>query len=464
MAHSLRFTELSLPSPRIQRASGGIGLTLFALSPLLSTAGIYISLALMALALAFHPRPFLRFCRQSPLAWGILILTGFVALRTFWATQQFPQAWDPVAEGGKELLLLTGIPALALAWHLGQDLRRAYMLLAMFLFGLIFGAFYHLGWDAFWTYLTSSTDQELFFGGQSNLIGTLYANAFLASLVLGFGLLSQKGKQLSRPLLIAASSLLVVAGAISLLIVFWNQSRTVWVALSVALLFLAVTALPRLPWAGAHARATAVGVGLTLLAGAWITFHSLPLVEKRVQAIAPEIKTVTTAKEVAPVTAHGSFRIRYWMARAGWEAFQKRPIFGWGPDNYQLVVKEVGHPDLLRWEQIHTLYIQLAVEFGIVGLAGFALILGWAMREFLIAYRDGTLPGPVAGFVGSAWVYFLVLSLAHIRHDDPPGKAYLILITGLLLTGPVTRKIRSEARPAPSRRNEVAPPSEASRP
>jgi O-antigen ligase len=420
----------------------------------------------MALALAIQPLPFLRFCRETPIVWVVLLLTTYIGVRTLWATQEFPETAETIVSGGNGLLLLTGIPALALAWHLGQDPRRGYALIALYLLGLVAGVLYQLGWGNFWEYLTGSTQNRLFFGGHSNAIGTFYATGVLGALALGLGLFGRIKQHLPTAALIMLTAFLALAGALSLMIVFWNQSRTVWIALLGAVLFMGATGLPRLAWVRDHLRPTIFLGGASLIfAAGWIISANLPLIEKRVQAAAAEIRTMANAQEIAPASEGGSLRTRYWMVKSGLEAVEERPVFGWGPDTYQLVEKNLGYNSLLKWEQIHNLYIQLAVEFGLAGLMAFAVFLGLLARELYLAFKDGDLPPSLAAFAGSSWTFFLILSLAQIRHDDPQGKAYLILLTGLALTGAVVRRLPQASRtkrpgdpaptPSPNRETET---------
>lgn len=79
----------------------------------------------------------------------------------------------------------------------------------------------------------------------------------------------------------------------------------------------------------------------------------------------------------------GSGRLELWSA--GWPMFRAAPWLGHGPNTFVLLHEAhlralgPGGPDLMPWA--HNLYLELLVERGIVGLAGYALIVGSAARE-----------------------------------------------------------------------------------
>ena len=428
----------SLSLEKVQRLIGGFAVYMFALSAVLSTAGIYIFPGLMVLALLLNPRPFLRFCRDTPLVWVAAGLTTYIAIRTVAATYEYPDNTDQIIKSGKELLMIAGIPAVVLAWFLAQDMRRAYGAVLLYILALVVFFFMEAGWDTLQTYLAGETQERLFFGGHSNLIGTFYATGLLGILTVGFGLLERLRHRFPTWALVLAAAVLTAVATLFLLIVFWNQGRTVWIALAISLVGLVLFVLPRLGTVRSHpGTAGLLSFGL-LLVVAGAVYANWSLIEKRTQQLTPELQEIIRG-EVPRKGFSGSLRSRYWMNVAGAKATEKRPFWGWGPGNYDLVVKYAGPKHLNKWDQIHNLYIQLATGLGIAGLAGFAFLIAGGLRGLAQGFTKNGIPLPVAAFAGAAMTYFLILSLAQIRHDDPPGQAYLVLLLGLLLTGAALR-------------------------
>jgi O-antigen ligase len=92
----------------------------------------------------------------------------------------------------------------------------------------------------------------------------------------------------------------------------------------------------------------------------------------------------------APYTGATGARLN--LAQAAVEMLAANPVFGVGPGGYSL---ELGGPDAPRGAYPHNILLEFGAEFGLVGLAAFLLLLGWALRHPLLALR------PEAGAVES---------------------------------------------------------------
>ncbi len=413
-------------------------LYLFGLSTGLSTAGITIALGLMLVTLLIRPWPFFRFARQSPIFWVATFLTLYILARAYWATLQFPQATEVLKDKADDLLMIAGLPALILAWHLSQAPRRVYPLIGVYILGLLIAFFHHAGWDTFWAYLNGEEHARLRFGGSFNTIGALFATGFLATLSLGIDWLRRLRGRFANGGILCLGGFLILTGIFLVLIVFWNQSRTVWIALALSLFVLALLQFHQTRTPGGEKRTVALTVGtlLLLLPGLGL-LQGHEMVWNRIEGLSTNVQDVLTG-EVGPQTSE-PVEVRFRLLESGWAGIQRRPLWGWGPGNLGAVVEQAGYPTLKRWPHFHNLYIQLAIGLGLVGIGGFAALLGWGLRDLYRAYREGHIEPPLLVFIASTWTFFLVLSLGQIRHDDPQGKAYLILLLGLTFLGGVKR-------------------------
>jgi probable O-glycosylation ligase (exosortase A-associated) len=88
-------------------------------------------------------------------------------------------------------------------------------------------------------------------------------------------------------------------------------------------------------------------------------------------------------------------RFEYWTAAA--EAIAQHPVLGVGPDQWKVVCPEYGIP---LGRAVHSTWIQVAVEFGLVGLLCLALFYGGCVIRLIRVARTSTP-------VGNEWLRHL---------------------------------------------------------
>ncbi len=127
-------------------------------------------------------------------------------------------------------------------------------------------------------------------------------------------------------------------------------------------------------------------------------------------------------------TADRSVRSRATEMISSWLMFADNPIIGVGPGNYavhyQDYANEVGIEVRLQNRQPHILYGGIAAENGSLGLACFLAIVGFTIRDLIVARRgwqttDSALAFIVAGLILAIIVYLfsgLFLHFAYIRY------------------------------------------------
>lgn len=93
-------------------------------------------------------------------------------------------------------------------------------------------------------------------------------------------------------------------------------------------------------------------------------------------------------------------RIQLWQI--GWQAFQERPVTGWGFDQFSVPFSRLRnintHPALTDYwdDRAHNIFIDTMVVSGIVGLLGYFLL--WASVVFILIKHRRTLPPSVVAF------------------------------------------------------------------
>ncbi|MEF8792413.1 O-antigen ligase family protein [Thiohalorhabdus sp.] len=413
------------------------GVALLGFGSLLSTASIYLALGLLAVLAASEGRPFLRFCARSPWAWLVVGLTVYMALRLLIAQQALPDQADAISKHGRQLAMVAGLPALFLAWHLGRDPKRVILLLTGLVGSLTVFFFLEAGWSALSHYLVEGGGGRLQFGGHKNAIGGLYGGGEIAALYLVTVLVKQLRQHRWGWAGIALLVLLVGMAALFFLVVIWNQSRTAWLGLVLALVPVALYALGRFHRAERVSREAGVITAVVLLLAVLAWNYSATL-EKRAAGLVDGFRGASELQLDDAATGSVEYRVRLLMA--GWEALGEKPLSGWGPGRFDFVIAEVGGGNLRDLNHFHNFYIQMAVGFGMIGLVGFLAVFLLPLRDTWCLFRERSLSPHFTLLVIATWVYLLTLNGATIRHDDPVGQAYFVMALGIAGVASVKRR------------------------
>lgn len=233
-------------------------------------------------------------------------------------------------------------------------------------------------------------------GSHPNVLGA----AFAVGLPLALGALA--GRRWERCLAAGAVALLLVA-------LFFTLSRTAWLAAAAGAL---VTGLALL--SSSHRRrgvllatlgGVAVLLALIVLAGGWARPAWL---------------------------FRDSLDPRADMRRVGLALFRENPITGVGPGQYVSRYAEHGGAYPFAAVHSHNLAVQVAAEYGLIGLTAGALALATVGAVTVRVYHTGTAEGQRAGAVAAgALTAFLVDGLAESPHLFP--EVLLVLAVPLVL-------------------------------
>lgn len=196
----------------------------------------------------------------------------------------------------------------------------------------------------------------------------------------------------------AAAMLAILAG------IYLTQSRGTFIATFVALAVWTVLS-------GPSARRAAVKV-LPVA----VLFLLIPGIGNRLLALLADVYGSQPSYSIDPSVAS-----RMAAGEVAWAMFDDRPIFGFGPGGFQLMVERysglvptaVTNPPTAA---AHDLYAQMASEAGIVGLLGWAVlvvgvVLCIAIRVSQLALRSETVERSLAAAVLAALVAWSVASI-----------------------------------------------------
>ncbi|MCK5931183.1 MAG: O-antigen ligase family protein [Fulvimarina manganoxydans] len=269
-----------------------------------------------------------------------------------------------------------------------------------------------------------------------NPIHSAVAGGFIVLAAIAFALdcLRQwrRGWRLRRTILgLALAGILV---SLTIIGILGAQSKGVWIALALALPIMGIMVI-----AGRNGRGAGLLVGATLLA---LTLFAILSRQEIVQIIGPSVTSATglaasigesgdPADAFRAAIASGSVplsfeeRLKIWVN--AWEIWQTDLLLGTGLSWDQLwdrtTYADVGY------RLMHNGYLEIAVRYGLVGLAFYALLLLWGLyQSHLCARRRLIAPAAHVLFTAST-VYFCLTLLTNSNNRLALGESFM-LITG----------------------------------
>jgi O-antigen ligase len=403
---------------------GSSGLYLFAISGFINQGGVYAGLGLMligSLVIADRAWGDLRREPAFPLA---VIFTVYIVLRGVAAMQTWPDqpaahflaaTWDLVAIGGLFTLLV--------GWWLGGDRRRIALVLQLAVLSLLLGVLKGIDWRHF---VNSMVNRPLF--GMGNGAGLFALIAITGLLIFRSSPLFAGGWQQRWLSSLSVKAIITVLFLVFTAVFVLSQTRAAWFA---ALLVLPVVFVLMLRNDGgvqkkwvARFEIVALAVlvlGVSLGAGT---------IAKRLGDEQTSMMLLFSGDLHSLPVSSVSYRV--WLWQDALQRIAEHPMLGWGAGSAPLLIREVGVPGVLG--HYHNLYLQLAVELGLVGVGLFALWLVLLVKAATAAWREGRMGFDSLLFLGALLAIFLIVSFFQLRHDDERGQYLLILGGALALT------------------------------
>ncbi|EPC04110.1 hypothetical protein L861_02025 [Litchfieldella anticariensis FP35 = DSM 16096] len=321
---------------------------------------------------------------------------------------------------------------IGVAWWLGGSTRATLAIWGLALFGFLLT-----------TLLTGGGGAQWLAGFQGYRIDFDLQNAQHTAMFFGTALLGVLA--FSRRLLIpgawAAARRIIWVAALGMCTsgVAITQTRAVWLAV---LLVLPCMAAIYLFWnySQRHSNSARKVTVALLLGGAivlsliGVTFHDG--IERR---IVKEKETLVELLEgnidAVPYTSSIGNRVYTWIAAAEW--IHERPLIGWGENGRSLVIQETEWlPEYTRehYGHLHNTFLEVFVSYGLMGvglLAALAWWIGWGTWR---AWRGGVMPGDMALFGFSFFIFWVVVNQFEAYLSFWSGVYVHNLIVGGLVT------------------------------
>ncbi len=243
-------------------------------------------------------------------------------------------------------------------------------------------------------------------------------NAQHTAMVFGFGLLGMIaffGRIVLRHGFSAQRFVLwVIPFGTCLAGVIVTQTRGVWIAVSVGVLAMLVTALmlrrkgKGRAWSG---RTVALGALAVLVIGGMQLVLFADHIGKRMDKERETIEHVLSGDlDQIPYNSTG-VRIHTWVAAGHWIA--QYPWLGLGKQGSVIAIQQSEQlPDRIkrRFGHLHNTYLDLLAQHGIAGLAVLMALIGWLISAAVQAWRTGHMPVDVLLFYAAFLPYWLVVN------------------------------------------------------
>jgi O-antigen ligase len=402
----------------------------------LGTGLVNTGLGLLLVALLMRLPELWPTLRREPFFWLVAVLIAYLALESLWLSRSYGSAAVDAGRGFTHLLAISGLTTLAVAAGLAGDFRRVALALLLTVASLLVAIALHTGPGDLRSYLAGA---RATFGLSNNGPGVYMSVAVIGLVCLGPYAVARLPRQLHL-VRWGAWGLLIAVTAVLLIAVVLNQSRSSWLAavivLPIVLLLLVRRWLRALtPRLRRRILGTAVIVGLPMLA--FVGYLGADIVQQRLADERDTIATITRLEldQLKPT----SIGTRVYLWRAASEFAAQRPLLGWGPGTARMLIEQI--PQIHSYPHFHNLYLQLLVETGVAGLALVAAVIVALVQAARRSRQADLLPWEMGLFLAGSGAFFLIASLAQIRHDDSHGMAFIAIVTGLAYTRWLHRRI-----------------------
>ena len=408
---------------------GGAGLWLYCFSAFLSTAGASLGFVIFSFAMPILPVRWRRWVRE-PLVMTSLGFSIFLLLQTLFAIQWLPGAADEMLDklvGWEKLLLFIPFGFWMARWS-----ERRFTLLLISVVGLAIGMLSYVNWSMPARFLQTRT------GFLFPAIGFAYIAgiAILGLFILGLDSLRREGRKrhIGISLLLVLLLVILVQGFIQ------SYSRGAWLAMAVALFVLCVVwyrqrggVMTNLP----PRSQLALAVLLLSVVGMVIYLNEENIAE-RVVVEAEVISSVVKNQRDATEVSSTGLRLNVW--RFGFEKFSERPFFGWGAGSAKYLIEQSGlanklvSPDGEWLPHLHNTYIELLLQFGLVGFVwalAILLLLGRMVHQAVVA---GTMPRSYALFFLAVLVFAAVWCVFDYRVVHRDWQFSWIILAGTIFS------------------------------
>ena len=105
----------------------------------------------------------------------------------------------------------------------------------------------------------------------------------------------------------------------------------------------------------------------------------------------------------------------------------EKPLLGWGPNGKTLAIQESSKiPQYIKddYGHLHNTYLEILVNFGIIGFAIFSIFIGWVVKSLIMAKKTKKMPEDIFLFSILALIFWSITNIF---------ESYLMFWTGVFL-------------------------------
>ncbi|TVP86168.1 MAG: O-antigen ligase family protein [Thioalkalivibrio sp.] len=420
---------------QLSGALAAVGCVLLLLSVSVSKSGQNIGGALLLLAFLVAGTQVWREALQHRVVWATLAWIAAITTSMFYAAAAIGV---PLEEQTTHLWRFSRLFLIPLvAWGVamsGLGPYRAYIILFA---GFVMGTLYHMAAND-WPWFFTQPGRVDISGENVQFYGLLSATALIAALIFTHAVHRHTQSTLGRVVLYMFWAGVMLAAIQGLLISLARGSflglavvGAVWSGLA------ARRAFQRSSLKWMHAVATVVAA---------VTIAATVVYSGLLDQSISRVQTDVGALVEGPDPATGFFQntsmgIRLNQWRAAFDAFPDHKLLGHGTDGSRFVRDNIELPDrsgTAAPHHFHSIYIDLLIRFGILGI----VVVAWFTLEYLRAVRraNSDTDPPIATFAIFALILFLVAGLTQTFWTSQITWFYLAAVLGPAFAGIFTSR------------------------
>ena len=414
------------------------GLYIFVLCGLVDKTSVHTGLVLMMCGLLLSIKESWHVFKREPIFWLSVILSLYVLVHFIVAFALYPaDASAYLLKGTINLLAISGLFSLIVAWWMRGDSRRVAMVLHLAAIGFLMGIIKGIEWGN----IVKIIAGERTGFGMGNGAGLYAITAIAGLLILPFSGLFDSSRCLTKLERVLVRLWVGFLFGVFALVFLWSQTRAVWIAAVIVMPIVFVLVLRHYGLRIWMAKAKIIVLFAVFALSVLSINVSSDIVKKRLDQDQDSVSAIVSGDIDAMPASSVSYRYRLWQLAL--DRISERPLFGWGSGSARGTIERSEMPKTFR--HFHNLYLQLALEVGYIGLGLFVLWFCMAMRIVHHSYRKGLISYEFRLFLSAMAAIFLFVSFFQIRHDDVRGQYFLILFGALALTYGLATRSRSGA-------------------
>jgi O-antigen ligase len=268
--------------------------------------------------------------------------------------------------------------------------------------------------------------ERVFFGLRQAQHTSLFFGVILIGLLCFTRKIINIKKWLTIPLLLTI--------AYCLLIIYINSSRQAWLALLLTAFFMAsYFTIKHFNRATGKQKLVTISLFLGGMLCLSVVIANNNTIVERVMEEKEALGAIATLDfDEVPYSSFG-IRLHSWVAAS--EFIKEKPIFGWGSNGKTLVMKKTEWlPDWVQYGfgHLHNTYIQILVNFGLVGLAFYLFIWVYMTKNLFKEIRKGTIKKDIGYFYMGFVCFWGIMNCFEAYQSFWTGAFYFtVLMTGI---------------------------------